>query len=100
MRTIPTGFPCLMLLVAACAVAAPGPLPGTPGYVVPWNRAATDSVVDLDPGSRGERFEMSGRIVAPDGVSPMTGLRVYAYHADARGVYADPKFPDLNHISG
>ena len=89
-----------MLLVAACAAAAPGPTPGTPGYVVPWNRAATDSVADLDPGAKGDRFEMSGRLVSPDGVTPMAGLRVYAYHADAHGLYSDPKFPDLNHKAG
>lgn len=100
MRRNLAGLPGLLLIVAPCSLAAPGPAPGTPGYVAPWNRAATDSVVDLDPGANGERFEMRGRLVALDGVSPMAGLRVYAYHADARGFYADPEFPDLNHKAG
>jgi hypothetical protein len=89
-----------VLVLATAVVAASGPEPGTPGYVVPWNRAATDSVVDLDPGAKGERFEMSGRLVAPDGVSPMAGLKVYAYHANARGLYADARYPGLDLISG
>ena len=100
MRRIRFGFPGSMLIVAACAAAASGPAPGTPGYVLPWNRVATDSVVDLDPGAKGDRFEMSGKLVSPDGVSPMSGLKVYAYHADARGLYGDRKYPDLNRISG
>jgi hypothetical protein len=99
-RRIPVGFLSLVLVVAACAVAARGPAPGTPGYVAPWNRATLDSVVDLDPGAKEERFEMSGKLVSPDGVTPMAGLRVYAYHADARGLYADPKWPELHHKAG
>jgi hypothetical protein len=89
-----------MLALATAVAAASGPAPGTPGYRVPWHRSATDSVVDLDPGGRGDRFEMSGKLVSPDGVSPMAGLEVYAYHADARGFYSDARYPGLDLISG
>lgn len=100
MRRVPTGVLILSLAVAAYAVAASGPAPATPGYVAPWNRPTTDSVVDLDPGTRGGRFEMSGRLLAPDGVSPMAGLRVYAHHADMRYGYSDPNYPELDPRAG
>lgn len=47
-----------MLLAVAAHPAPSGPPPGAPGYVAPWNRPTTDSVVDLDPGTKGERFEL------------------------------------------
>ena len=101
MRKLTTPLALFALLFAVAAhPAPPGPAPGTPGYVAPWNRPATDSVVDLDPGTKGERFEFTGRLVALDGASPMARLRVYAYHADAGGEYFDPKYPDLNHKAG
>jgi hypothetical protein len=89
-------------LALCCAVTAPAPIPtpGSPGYVMPWNRAATDSVVDLDPGANSDRFEFRGRLIALDGKAPAAGLLVYAYHADSHGLYFVPKYPDVNHKAG
>jgi hypothetical protein len=93
-----------LLLVLGGAVvavtAAAGPAPGQPGYRAPWNRPATDSLVDLDPGGTGARIELHGRLVAADDVSPMGGLVLYAYHADQRGAYGTAKYPDLHHKCG
>ncbi len=89
-----------LLFVTAAHSVPPAPAPGTRGYVAPWNRPAADSIVDLDPGAKGEWFELTGRLVAPDGASPMVGLKVYAYHADGRGEYFDPRYPDLDHKAG
>ena len=36
----------------------------------------------------GERLHVSGRIFAPDGVTPAAGVVLYAYHTDAQGYYS------------
>lgn len=35
----------------------------------------------------GERLVISGQVFAPDGISPVTGITVYAYQTDATGHY-------------
>jgi hypothetical protein len=98
---------CLARLVSAtlfigglAAAAGPTPAPGTPGFVAAWNRPTVDSVADLDPGAAGDRFELRGRLISPGDATPMAGWLVYVYHADSHGLYADPKFPDLQHKAG
>ena len=35
----------------------------------------------------GERMVVRGRVVAADGLTPLAGVRVFVYHADAEGLY-------------
>jgi hypothetical protein len=85
-------------LLAALAVAA-GSEPGAPGYVLPWNRPACDTVVDLAAGARGARMEFTGRLVSDLG-APVEGVVVYVYHADAHGLYGTRERPEIPLIAG
>src|SRR5712692_4850767 len=49
--------------------------PGTPGYRLPWNRPTLDTVVDLAPGERVNRFEFHGRLIGADD-RPLAGTLV------------------------
>lgn len=89
-----------LVLLSLPATALAGPEPRMPGFVAPWNRPARDSVVDLAPAEPGDRIEISGRLLAADGVSPLAGARVFVHHADSRGYYADPSTPDLDRLAG
>lgn len=40
------------------------------------------------PTEPGERFDIRGRVLAPDGKTPASGVIVYAYNTDIRGLYA------------
>lgn len=37
----------------------------------------------------GERLRLLGRVYAPDGVSPRSGVVIYAHHTNAEGLYAN-----------
>lgn len=47
------------------------------------------SVVLAGPEEPGERMRLSGRVYEPDGVTPKSGVVVYAHHTNAQGLYAD-----------
>lgn len=87
------------LLSSHLVSSASEPAPGTPGYVMAWNRSAGDSVVDLAPGVDGFRIEFTGRLIAAER-GPAAGVRVYVYHADQRGWYGTAKDPELPIIAG
>ena len=40
------------------------------------------------PGEPGDRLIVKGRVFGPDGVTPVAGASVYAYHTDAKGYYS------------
>lgn len=84
---------------AAPAHAEPGLRPGTPGYRLPWNRPTRDTVVDLAPGERADRFEFHGRLLAADD-APLAGALVYVYHADSHGEYGSREFPTIPSMAG
>ena len=73
---------------------APWGTPGTPGYRLPWNRPTRDTVVDLAPGEKADRFEFQGRLIGADD-RPLAGAMVYAYHADGYGLYGSKEFPTI-----
>jgi protocatechuate 3,4-dioxygenase beta subunit len=59
------------------------------------DRTPTGADISLvPPGEPGEPLVITGRVVTLDGRDPLPGLDVYAYHTDAKGLYApaaDPK---------
>jgi protocatechuate 3,4-dioxygenase beta subunit len=65
--------------------------------VWPNPAAQAPTVADKDAPSRitianmeepGERVVVSGRVVGPDGVTPVSGASVYVYHTDVNGYYS------------
>src|SRR5688572_8400932 len=52
-------------------------------YIAPPD--APSSVVIAGPGEPGERLVVTGRVL--DGRSPITGVSIYAFHADMKGLY-------------
>lgn len=80
-----------LLLVSGLAVAAATGIPdvfalssGSGGN--PCARA-TPSGKLAGPKEPGEPLHVTGRVFAPDGVTPAAGVTLYAYHTDARGHY-------------
>lgn len=60
-----------------------------PHDMEPPGGAVLTGRVELAPaGEPGEPMIVSGTVFAPDGRRAMAGLTVYAYHTDARGLYA------------
>jgi protocatechuate 3,4-dioxygenase beta subunit len=56
-------------------------------YVAP--REARSSIVVAGPAEPGERFVVTGRVL--DGNKPLSGVSIYVFHTDAKGLYArDP----------
>jgi protocatechuate 3,4-dioxygenase beta subunit len=49
---------------------------------------ATWSAKLAGPNEPGEPLHVTGRVLAPDGVTPAAGVTFYAYHTDARGHYS------------
>ena len=47
------------------------------------------SAVLAGPDEPGERMRLSGRVYAPDGVTPRPGVVIYAHHTNADGLYAN-----------
>ena len=47
------------------------------------------SAVMTEPGEPGEPLVVSGTVYGPDGVTPAAGVRLYAYHTDAQGLYSE-----------
>lgn len=79
----------ILLLLAVSGVCGSSLAAGTD----PRQRPPTGWDVRLAPtGEPGEPFELSGRVLGPAG--PLPGVRVYAYHADAHGLYGQ-HFPRL-----
>jgi protocatechuate 3,4-dioxygenase beta subunit len=56
---------------------------GSPG---PCARAMSSATLS-GPKEPGEPLHVTGRVFAPDGVTPAAGVTLYAYHTDARGHY-------------
>lgn len=47
------------------------------------------SVVLAGPDEPGQRMRLSGRVYAPDGVTPAPDVVIYAHHTNAQGLYAN-----------
>jgi protocatechuate 3,4-dioxygenase beta subunit len=51
--------------------------------------AATGPVLQISkPGEKGEALIISGRMLLADGRTPAAGIKLYAYHTDATGIYS------------
>jgi len=76
-----------MLIVVPRTALADGPPPTPPPP------ANVNSVGIIGgPSEPGERLVFSGQVFAPDGLTPVPGVIVYAYQTDATGHYqADPE---------
>jgi len=78
------------LLIAALAIAQNGPPPTPPAP------ADVSSVGMIAPLSEpGERLVVDGQVFAPDGVTPASGVILYAYQTDSSGLYQN----DASHIA-
>lgn len=74
----------LMLLSFSLSVCAQAPQVA--------EKDAPSKVVIASPTEPGERLVVTGRVLAPDGKTPIAGASVYVYHTDVNGVYT----PDTN----
>ena len=70
----------LGLFAQTCLAAGPPPTPAAPADV-------TSIGVIASPNEPGQRLVFTGQVFAPDGVTPATGVIVYAYQTDATGQY-------------
>ncbi len=70
-----------LLLIASCAYASPPP----PSPEPPANVSPAGSIAG--PSEPGSRLVISGQVFAPDGVTPVPGVIVYAYQTDNTGEY-------------
>ena len=59
-------------------------------YVASGAGAPASSAVLVSPDEPGEPLLVTGTVVGPDGETPVAGVELYAYHADATGVYNEP----------
>lgn len=84
MRTI-----ALLALTACCLANSALAADDDPRH----RKATTSDIVLAPPGEPGERFELEGRVLARSG-NGLPGVRIYAYHADAHGLYGK-RYPRL-----
>lgn len=97
---VASGFAIAVALGGIAAKSTDWPAtPNTVGYRVPWNRFTSDTLVDLMPGDLVDRFEFRGRLV-DDHHRPLSGVLVYAYHADRVGNYGSKQYPALPKLAG
>ncbi|HEY6304997.1 MAG TPA: hypothetical protein VI488_00900 [Candidatus Angelobacter sp.] len=78
----------LMLASLVAAQSGPPPTPQPPDEV-----SATSIIAG--PSEPGEKLIVSGQVLAPDGVTPASGVTIYAYQTDATGLYHN----DANRIA-
>lgn len=77
-----------LVLLLFAAAALPAPLLAS-GGTDPCLRAGPQAIL-APPGEPGERLRVEGVVVAPDGITPVEGVIVYAWQTDAGGRYAPP----------
>ncbi|MGH9382517.1 MAG: hypothetical protein ACRD2Z_18210 [Thermoanaerobaculia bacterium] len=94
LRSAPTA-----LLVATLLAPATG-AQVDPEWLRMWTEAQTHRPADLDStgriapeGEPGTPLVIHGRVVAPDGRTPVPGVTVFAYQTDEAGVYFGPDKP-------
>lgn len=75
-------FSAITLLFASLVAAQMGP-PPTPA--APAEVSARSFIAG--PSEPGEKLIVSGQAFAPDGVTPASGVIIYAYQTDAAGLY-------------
>jgi protocatechuate 3,4-dioxygenase, beta subunit len=83
-------IPAISLLFASLVAAQNGP-PPTP---LPPGDVGSTSII-AEPSEPGEKLIVSGQVLAPDGVTPASGVIIYAYQTDATGQYHN----DANRIA-
>ncbi|HVR71190.1 MAG TPA: protocatechuate 3,4-dioxygenase [Vicinamibacteria bacterium] len=54
----------------------------------------------VPPGEPGDALVVSGTVFAADGTTPVPGVVVYAYQADARGLYTNDGRPGVPRLHG
>lgn len=86
-------LPFLPLAAGSCGGEATATKASAPGAAAP--QTADDAPADVSWQARlaskdepGEPMSLSGTVYLPDGRTPAEGVLVYAYHTDARGLYA------------
>lgn len=80
----------ISLLFASLAAAQSGPPPTPP----PPDDVSSRSTI-AGPSEPGDKLFVSGVVLAPDGVTPASGVTIYAYQTDATGQYHN----DANRIA-
>jgi protocatechuate 3,4-dioxygenase beta subunit len=45
----------------------------------------------VSTGEPGEALIVSGRIFGPDAITPLSGITLYVYHTDAKGIYSEQR---------
>jgi protocatechuate 3,4-dioxygenase, beta subunit len=83
-------FAVIPLLIPALAIAQSGP-PPTPA--APTDVSSASMIAPLS--EPGERLIVDGQVFAPDGVTPVAGIILYAYQTDSSGLYQN----DAHHIA-
>ncbi len=83
-------FAAIALLIPALAIAQNGPPPTLPA---PADVSSTASITE--PFEPGERLVVDGQVFAPDGVTSVAGVTLYAYQTDSSGLYQN----DSSHIA-
>lgn len=69
---------------ASASLANASPAPSEPD-----TKSLTWRTKIVSDGEPGEPLVVAGRIFAPDGRTPLEGVRLYFYHTDARGLYSE-----------
>lgn len=92
--------PAVTALIAAAAFAATARSQVDAEWLRMWTEAQTHRPAALDSTGRiapedepGTPLVIHGRVVAPDGRAPVSGVTVFAYQTDGDGIYSGPGKP-------
>lgn len=72
---------CFLLAIAIW----PNPAPQAPTVA---DKEAPSKITIATREEPGERMIVAGRVIGPDGATPLAGASVYVYHTDAKGYYS------------
>ncbi len=87
-------LPCLLGITASYAApSGPPPTPNPPADV-------TNTGVIAPASEPGQRLHVSGQVFAPDGITPVAGVFVYAYQTGADGLYQNEPTTRIARLHG